>query len=240
MKLEKRFNRHLIICISILSGIGFSNGALAAPTLCSSYVSPNTHPDGLSVNDVTFGLLSSSDCYGVVEDNDTTTNIWSTTGWTFLAKDNTPGGIDPLSGTVLGVTFTLNAEPEGGAASGTWNLSWLQTGTPGYDVKMDVIAVIKASDRFASYLFEDLSFTTNNSIGTDGTWKVAYKKPAGRNLITPDLSHLSLYYRDATHSDPCTSNCGGGGSSVPEPTQLALLGIGFMGMALARRNSRQA
>ena len=31
-------------------------------------------------------------------------------------------------------------------------------------------------------------------------------------------------------------NNGGGNNSVPEPTQLALMGIGFLGMALARRN----
>ena len=69
MTINTRFNRHLIICISILCGIGFSNSTLAA-TLCSASA-PGAHPDGLSVNDVTFGISSANDCYGVVEDNDT-------------------------------------------------------------------------------------------------------------------------------------------------------------------------
>jgi hypothetical protein len=237
MTINTRFNRHLIICISILCGIGFSNSTLAAATLCSA---PGAHPDGLSVDDVTFGTSLANDCYGVVVDNDNASNIWSTTGWTFLAKDNTPDGSspDPLSGTVSGITFTLNAEPEGGAEFGTWTLSWSQTGLPGYNLTMDLIAVIKASDRFASYLFEDLAFTTNGNGG--GDWKVAYKKPAGPNLITPDLSHLSIYYRDPIHTDPCTSNCGGGGTGtgVPEPSVLALLGIGLLGVGLNRANKK--
>lgn len=51
------------------------------------------------------------------------------------------------------------------------------------------------------------------------------------------------YSHDASSCVSGSTSCGPGTGTtptIPEPTQLALLGVGFLGMALARRNSRKA
>lgn len=216
-----------------------AGGAHAAPTLCSA---PGAHPDGLSVSDMTFQTKNANDCYGVVEGNDNATNIWTDTGWTLFAKDNTPGS--DTGGTILGITFVLDATPEGGATSGSWTLSWTQTGLPGYDLTMDVVGVLKAGNQFASYLFEDLKFTSNDSGA--GTWEIAYTFTNKKNKeITQDLSHLSLYYKNAVHSSSSSSNSSGpassstNGSQVSEPGMLGLIGLGLLGQAFLLRQRRR-
>ncbi len=50
------------------------------------------------------------------------------------------------------------------------------------------------------------------------------------------------YSHDASSCVSGSASCGPGTGTtptIPEPTQLALLGVGFLGMALARRNSRK-
>lgn len=203
-----------------------------AASLCSSHM-PSAHPDGISVSDMTFAGGNADDCYGVVAGNDNGDNVWNSTGWTLLAKDDTPGS--DVFGTVLGITFTLDATPEGGAPSGNWTLSWAQTGTPGYDVTMDVVGVLKAGSEFASYLFEDLTFTADDT--GSGTWAINYTNNGG-NIA--DLSHLSLYYKNASHSS--SSSGGGGGSSgsqIPEPGMLGLVGIGLLAQAVLLRQRRR-
>lgn len=215
---------------ALLLGV-FATGAQAA-YFCSA-TSP--HPDGLGFSDMTFEGKNADDCYGVVDGNDNGDNVWNSTGWTLFAKDDTPGG-DTL-GTVLGIEFTLDADPENGETSGTWTLSWEEKLPSSYNLTMDVVGVIKASDRFASYLFEDLTFTSNGS--GSGTWKVSFLNQGGN---IPNLSHLSLYYKNAVHSSSSSSSTSGGGSTstsgggqVPEPGMLGLLGLGLLGLALARR-----
>lgn len=209
-----------------------SGNVLAAPTLCSA---GSPHADGLSVSDMTFQGNNANDCYGVVSANDSGSNVWTDTGWTLFAKDDVGGALS--GGTILGITFSLDALPNTAAKSGTWVLSWAQTGLPGYDLTMDVVGVLKASNGFASYLFEDLMFTADGS--GSGTWKITYENNGGQ---IPDLSHLSLYYKNAVHSSTSTSSTSGqttSGSQVSEPGMLGLIGLGLLGQAFLLRQRRR-
>ncbi len=160
--------------------------------------------------------------------NDDGSNVWPGSSWTLFAKDDVGGSL--TTGVVNDIRFTLDALPDTESKAGTWILTWTQVGEPGYDLTMDVVAVHKGGNRFASYLFEQETFTGNPTTAS-GTWQITYTNKGGQ---IPTLSHLSLYYRNATHS----STSGGGastGNGVPEPGVLGLLGLGLLGLAVMRR-----
>jgi hypothetical protein len=213
---------------ALLSGLAATTAHAAL--LCSSagYTGP------LSVSDMSFRGSDADDCYGLVIANDDGSNVWpvtgTETGWTLFAKDDVGGGL--TTGVVNGIRFTLDALPDTQAKSGTWVLTWTKVGEPGYDLTMDIVAVLKGGNRFASYLFEQETFTGNPTTAA-GTWQITYTNNGGQ---IPTLSHLSLYYRNATHSS--TSSSGGGastGNGVPEPGVLWLTAAGLLGLGWLRR-----
>jgi hypothetical protein len=188
--------------------------------------------EGISVDDMTFGVLGSTpdpadDCYGVVADNDTAANVFPDGGdaWTFLAKDDDPGSVPQGSGSIGDITFTLTADA---GTAGSWTLSWIDSdpGTPpNFPLTLDLLGVLKAGSEFASYLFEAETLTAANSPGS-GAFDIVFTNQGGSN---PDLSHLSVYYRDSG---------GGGGGQIPEPATLGLLGLGLAALGAIRRRSR--
>lgn len=212
----------------------------AALSFCSDTSPFDSNGDGLSVSDMTFQGSAANDCYGVVSGNDGLTgqkkNPWPDgTSWTELAKDDGPGTVD--TGTVFGVTFDLLASS---GTSGTWTLEWEETGTPGFDLEMDVVAVLKGSQRFASYLFEDLLFTSDLLSGA-GTWSIEYFNNGGN---IPGLSHLTLYRGNADGGLPPDDSSDDVGdpndpSQVPVPAPLALIGLGGLVMAWTQRRKHR-
>ena len=207
--------------VALRLSIGAYTGGAFAATLCSGYA-PGSHPDELVVSDMTFNGNDADDCYGVVMENDDGGNVWTTPGWLLFGKDD-------ASQTIGGIDFTLTSGTLGDT-SGVWDLSWEEVGLPGYDLSLDFVGVLKASDRFASYLFSDLNFTADGS--GDGTWEISYINNGGQ---IPSLSHLSLYYKNAEGGKPP------GGGPIPEPSFIALFGMGLLGMGLSHiRRKRKA
>lgn len=183
---------------------------------------------------MSFRGSSADDCYGLVIGNDQGGNVWPVTpkqaGWALFAKDDVGGA--QTTGVVNGIRFTLDALPDTQAQSGTWVLSWAKVGDPGHDLTMDIVAVLKGGNRFASYLLEHETFTGSPTTAA-GTWQITHTNNGGQ---IPALSHLSLYYCNATHSS--TSSTGGGastGNGVPAPGVLLLVTAGILGLAAARR-----
>ncbi|CCE24488.1 PEP-CTERM sorting domain-containing protein [Methylotuvimicrobium alcaliphilum] len=229
--IETKINKPAIAAFALAAAL-FASGSQAA-TLCSDYTAPNNHPGGLSVTDVTFRGQDADDCYGVIAagqgGNVTGTNVWDTTGWLELANDTN------TSSTVNGIKFTLTADigENGQSTPGDWLLSWsLVPGEqPGFDLTMDIVANFKASNQSASYLFEDEKFTANPLSGT-GTFKIAYN--ANNQGITPALSNMSIWYANASHTEPENGGGGPGGGQVPEPHLILLMGIGLLGFGATK------
>jgi hypothetical protein len=77
----------------------------------------------------------------------------------------------------------------------------------------DFMLVFKAGDVWIAYYFSSTDIT-------GGEWDISEWTQNG-------LSHLSLYVR-------------GRGDSVPEPAVLGLLGLGLIGVGVARRRRKRA
>ncbi|MDO9466302.1 MAG: PEP-CTERM sorting domain-containing protein [Thiobacillus sp.] len=202
-------------------------GALAAPgaqaaSYCGSSLS---NGEGLSKDDMSFNAASATDCYGVASGNDNASDInalanWQDPAgnWALLAKSD-DGSVG--SGILSGINFTLSATA---GTVGTWTLSAVDTNGPAYadlPVTMDFVGVLKASNGFAAYYFDDALVSSSNA----GTWTIAF---TNRGSQFPDLSHLSLYTRvDATGNIP----------PIPEAETYAmmLVGLGLVGFMVRRR-----
>jgi hypothetical protein len=210
------------------SRLVFSLGALALagllsaqPAAAASYCSEG-NTNGLSLADMTLGGALATDCYGVVMGNDKLSAVnsldWGS-DWTLLTKDESM-----LPATFTGLEFDLDTS---GSTSGVWSLAASDVnGTPllNLPVELDLVFVLKAGNRYATYFFDDAVLG-----GTDsGTWSIAFENHGGQ---IPGLSHLSLYAR--------IDEDGGIPSAIPEAQTYAmfLAGLGLVGF-MARRARR--
>lgn len=212
---------------------------IAALALASVFVAPSamaasycgaspSNGDGLSKSDMTFNSMAASDCYGVSSGNDDAATInglanWQDPAgqWALLAKSDADVGGGVSYGSLSGIDFTLSASA---GIVGTWTLEAFDSNGPAYanlPATMDFVGLLKASNGFAAYYFDDVAVSAGNA----GTWTIAFVNNGGQ---TPDLSHLSLY----TRVD------GGGGipAAIPEAQTYAMMlaGLGLVGF-MARR-----
>jgi hypothetical protein len=136
--------------------------------------------------------------------------------WTFLTKDE---AMRPA--TFMGVEFALDTA---GKTGGTWTLAGTDTNGAALlnlPLELDLVVVLKASNRYAAYFFDDAVFD-----GTDGgTWSIAFENHGGQ---IPRLSHMSFYVR--------IDEDGGIPSAIPEAQTYAMMlaGLGLVGF-MARR-----
>lgn len=158
-------------------------------------------------------LTTSTACEGAYVGNDSNTNldgIFASTGWTLLAKVDSP----------LTTSGSLTVTPAGGT-SGDW--SWNAVG--GWAPYTKVMAVLKGGPNFSAYLL-DLSQTS-------GTWNTS-GIATGSGEAGPALSHFSLYW--ATKDN---GGGGGTVVPLPAGLPLLLSGVGVMAF-VARRKARKA
>jgi len=225
MKLPGNSTQSILQAAALAALLAASGSAMAAASYCGASL---TNPDGLSKDDMTFNSQSASDCYGVSSGNDdadtvnTLTNWQDPAGeWSLLAKSDADvnGGVS--YGTISGIDFTLSAGTEG-----TWTLSAYDSNGPAYanlPTSMDFVGVLKASNGFAAYYFDDVEVSAGNS----GTWTISFVNHGGQ---TPDLSHLSLYTRvDEFGGIPP--------AAIPEASTYAMMlaGLGLVGFMARRR-----
>lgn len=209
----------------LIAGLGASSGALAVPTYCSA---GSPHPDGISTSNVTFRGTAADDCFGVQLGNDSGAH-GAYIGWDGFSQLLSDDAADAVGATNFwgGVNWSLSGATR--AKSGTYTLSWSDPLPINLPLTLDLIVVLKSSDRFASWLFNDELFQADPSTGT-GTWEIKFRNNGGR---IPNLSHLNLWVRGDTTTKPPEPP-----TNVPEPGTLGLVAIGLTALCLAGRRRR--
>ena len=208
-----------------------------APAYCSA---SDPHPWSLAVGNVTVGGSAAANCWGVVTKNNwpdqtnpfgndsagtiNLNGLFGSDDWSLVVRDPSDSG-SPSPGSFGGVTWTLT-----GNGNGTWSLE--ASDSPPGQIEVDFIAVLKGSDSWAGWFFDDFTFSVPST--TDGLWTIAWNNNGGQ---TAGFSHMSLYMREARFSPPpsnpaCAEQACS--STVPEPGTLALIAFGAWGIGALR------
>jgi hypothetical protein len=216
---ERIMNKYLPFVIGIVS---LAAGGQVYAAVCS----PDTTGGLIDTGDVTFAVSGStaadSDaCDGLIAGNDSTGTDLSLGGanFDFQPKDETIGTPSTVSGSWMGIDFTLDGFMA--TTSGSYTLTWMENSSGALPKTVDIAVVLKGSPGYASYLFEAETLTATNSPGS-GEWTINFLNPGGN---IPDLSHLSVYFRSGD-TPP---------NGMPEPGTLGMLMLGFIGAGVARR-----
>lgn len=155
-----------------------------------------------ATSDLKFNNSNSTDCYGLVDTNDSLARI-NALNWgsnrTLLDKTDDIG-----SGSIFqSLSFTLTSDVS--KPNGNWVLAVSDAaGGLNLPTYMDLVFALKAADYYAAYLFTGMLVDGSDS----GTYHISWNNNGGQ---IAGFSHMSLYGRAGSN---------GGGTpplSIPEP-----------------------
>jgi hypothetical protein len=215
-----------LLFVRLLFAAGLLSCGSVQAALAMDYCSPYTkdgkpHPDGLSVNDVTFGLAGGAakpadDCWGVEQKNDKQSlllpSLWAdaTAGpWEELIKDdNTGTGESDSDGTVWRqILWTLDAvRTSGTETTGDYRLTWIEQVASALPSSFDLMVVLKGGSAWAGYLFDNLSFASDGS--GSGLFRIGW---CGDNSAGGAAKEKSTKKTTASQTDD--EKCNGNGFS---------------------------
>ena len=105
--------------------------------------------------------------------------------------------------------------------------------TPSNPDPLDLVLFVKQSNGASVFLFSGIDLTGSSTAGTyeinwcNGSSPGAYGTPASAACLeNTAISHISLFVGQSPEF------------FVPEPGILAMIGIGFLGLAVARKRQR--
>lgn len=203
--------RTLLALATAMAGLALALPASAAPVNAVSKICPGSSSGGIAIGDVTADGAAALNCYGVFGPG---------------ATGNDPGpdgdGIDIGGGVVLDFLARYNVgDYENGdndpnpigvfAENGTWSFA----NPVAFDGTWMI--VLKQAACYAGWTFAGGTYT-------GGTYQVAWSTGAC-TASTPHttISHISVYGNGVPFD-------------VPAPGPLALLGLGLLGLGVARRH----
>ena len=188
--------------------MAFSAVAIAVGSLLfTSSVSALTLRDGAKVKCDAGMFEGTVECEGPYDGNDSNqiakdTELFNLTGWKELTKiDGSSGSNDVL---------TVTSQGQGG-------FSWAFDQQFDLSNIKDLFFSVKGGPSFSVYLWDGT--TTNGKFDTQGIVK-------GNNKGGPDLSHISIYYRNDIYLPP---------EAVPTPVAILPALAGLFGAAAKRK-----
>jgi hypothetical protein len=138
--------------------------------------------------------------------------------------------------TLDGIKFTMSTNSIMTGPTGSFALSWVDTNGTTLDnlpIDIDFDVLIFGGNNADAYRFSKvlLPDAPNNS-GT-ANFDIVFHNNGGQ---VPDLSHITVTAGDDVEvTQQCTTNCV---VATPEPSTIALLGLGLMGTLVAAKRKR--
>ena len=126
-----------------------------------------------------------------------------------------------------GIQFTLSTVSIG-STSGTFTLAWADANGSAPDnlpISIDFALMVNGGSNGDGYLFQGVTIPITPTSGT-GDFLVTFHN--GGNNNNPGLSHLTLIGGDDVQINPVIV-------PTPEPATLAVLGMGLLGLGVAKR-----
>ena len=184
----KKINSTLLGAMVVTGAMGIASQAQAAAGYCDL----GTATENISTANMSFNSIASSDCYGVVTGNISSTGggnsdgpaelsalAWGT-GWSFLAEAG--AGANQF----MGLSFTVTATP---GVTGSWTLTGtdMDLNTPlNFPTSLDFIVSLKGGTEYALWGFDNAAVDGSDA----GTFSIVFTNNGGNN---PHLFHLFIF-----------------------------------------------